>query len=129
MTTFVWLDEAVALAVHERSLLLHGGAAGIRDVGLLQSGLGRAQQISAYDDSADLGGLAAAYTAGIVKNHPILDGNKRTGFVLGILFLELNGAHFIASEEPATDAVLNLAAGTIDDAGYALFLRSNITLD
>ncbi len=129
MTEFIWLDESVALAVHERSLLLHGGATGIRDEGLLQSGLARPQHLAAYDDTADLCDIAAAYTAGIVKNHPFVDGNKRTGFVVGILFLELNGARFIASEEAATDAVLNLAAGTIDAAGYASFLRSNIAKD
>jgi death-on-curing protein len=126
---FVWLDEAVALAVHERSLLLHGGATGIRDEGLLQSGLAPPQHLAAYDDTADLCDIAAAYTAGIVKNHPFVDGNKRTGFVVGILFLELNRARFIASEEAATDAVLNLASGTIDAAGYASFLRSNLAQD
>ena len=129
MTTLVWLDDAVAMAVHERSILLHGGATGIRDIGLLQSGLARAQQVAAYDENADLSDLAAAYTAGIVKNHPFVDGNKRTGFVLGILFLELNGARFVASEETATEAVLSLAAGMIDDASYAAFLRGNVSLD
>ena len=129
MTTLVWLDDAVAMAVHERSLLLHGGATGSRDIGLLQSGLARAQQVAAYDENADLSDLAAAYTAGIVKNHPFVDGNKRTGFVLGILFLELNGARFVASEETATEAVLSLAAGLIDDASYAAFLRGNVSLD
>ena len=66
------------------------------------------------------------YTAGIVRNHPFVDGNKRTGFVVGILFLELNGYRFTASEEDAAQAVLNLAAGTLDDTGYTAFLRSNV---
>jgi death-on-curing protein len=70
--------------------------------------------------------LAAAYTGGIVKNHPFVDGNKRTGFVVGILFLELNSAQFTASEAAATQSVLGLAAGTLDDAGYAIFLRENV---
>jgi death-on-curing protein len=126
MTEIVWLDEAVALAVHERSLLLHGGATGIRDEGLLHSGLARPQHLAAYQEGADLSDLAAAYTAGIVKNHPFLDGNKRTGFVVGVLFLELNSARVVASEEAATEAVLSLAAGTMDTAGYAAFLRANL---
>ncbi|HVY33097.1 MAG TPA: type II toxin-antitoxin system death-on-curing family toxin [Caulobacteraceae bacterium] len=129
MTNWIWLDETVALAVHERSLLLHGGAAGIRDEGLLKSGLARPQHLAAYEDTADLCALAAAYTAGIVKNHPFVDGNKRTGFVVGVLFLELNGAQFVASEEAATHAVLGLAAGDLNEAGYAAFLRGNLAPD
>ena len=70
--------------------------------------------------------LAAAYTAGIVKNHPFVNGDKRAGFVLGILFLEMNGMRFTASEEAATQAVLDLAAGNMDMAGYAAFLRENV---
>ncbi len=69
--------------------------------------------------------LAAAYTVGIVRNHPFIDGNKRTGFVVGILFLELNGHRFSANEADAAQAVLALAAGTLDEAGYAAFLRAN----
>jgi death on curing protein len=78
-------------------------------------------------DDAVPGGLGAtAYTAGIVRNHPFLDDNKRTGFVVGILFLELNGYRFVASEEDAAQAVLNLAAGTLDEVGHGSFLRSNL---
>ena len=66
------------------------------------------------------------YTAGIVRNHPFVDGNKRTGLVVGILFLELNGYRFTASEEDAAQAVLNLATGTLDEPGYTAFLRSNV---
>ena len=72
--------------------------------------------------------LAAALTFGIVKNHPFVDGNKRTGFVAGILFLELNGGRFSASEEDAVDAVLALASGALDEAAYAAFLRANTNL-
>jgi death-on-curing protein len=126
VSDWLWLDERDALAVHEQSLVLHGGAPGLRDEGLLQSALARARQIEAYDEAAGVVELAVAYTAGIVRNHPFIDGNKRTGFVLGVLFLELNGVRFTASEEAATRAVLDLAAGTIDDEGYAAFLRENI---
>jgi death-on-curing protein len=126
VSDWVWLDARDALAVHEQSLVLHGGAPGLRDEGLLQSALARARQIEAYDEAAGVVEFAVAYTAGIVRNHPFIDGNKRTGFVLGVLFLELNGVRFTASEEAATRAVLDLAAGTIDDEGYAAFLRENI---
>ncbi len=125
MTEPLWLAERDALALHDRLLALHGGAAGVRDSALLQSALARPQQIHAYADAPDQLDLAAAYTAGIVHNHPFIDGNKRTGFVVGILFLELNGYRFTASEADAAQAVLELAAGTLDEAGYTNFLRAN----
>ena len=74
----------------------------------------------------DIIDMATAYTAGIVRNHPFVDGNKRTGFVVGILFLELNGYRFTASEEDAAQAVLELAAGNLDETGYGAFLRANV---
>ena len=121
----VWIDERDALALHDRLLALHGGASGVRDQGLLQSALARPQQHFAYGENADVIDMATAYTAGIVRNHPFLDGNKRTGFLIGILFLELNGHRFAATEEDATQAVLALAAGTLDEPGYTAFLREN----
>ncbi len=126
MSDWVWLDTPIARAVHERSLVLHGGAAGIRDEGLLESALARPQQLVAYGGAVDTVALATAYTTGIVRNHPFVDGNKRTGFVMGVLFLELNGYRFTASEEAATQAVMNLAAGTMTEEAYATFLRENV---
>ena len=120
----VWIDRREILAVHEMLLALHGGMSGLRDEGLLESALARAQQIWTYG-SPDRIEMASAYTAGIVRNHPFFDGNKRTGFVAGILFLELNGFRFTASEEDAAQAVLSLAAGQMDEAGYTSFLRAN----
>jgi death-on-curing protein len=125
VTEPLWLEKRDTLALHDHLLALHGGAAGVRDDALLQSALARPQQIHAYADAPDLLDLAAAYTAGIVRNHPFIDGNKRTGFVVGILFLELNGYRFTASEADAAQAVLELAAGTLDEAGYTNFLRAN----
>jgi death on curing protein len=122
----VWIDERDALALHDRLLALHGGAAGLRDDGLLKSALARPQQHFAYAESADIIDMAAVYTAGIVRNHPFVDGNKRTGFVVGILFLELNGYRFTASEEDAAKSVLELAAGDLDETGYSAFLRDNV---
>jgi len=125
MTEPVWIEERDALALHDRLLALHGGAAGVRDTALLQSALARPRQVAAYARTPGIIDMAAAYTAGIVRNHPFIDGNKRTGFVVGVLFLELNGYRFTASEEDAAQAVLGLAAGTLDEQGYAAFLRAN----
>jgi len=120
----VWIEKGDALALHDRLLTLDGGAAGLRDDGLLESALARPQQHYSYAYAGILE-LAAIYTAGILRNHPFVDGNKRTGFLVGILFLELNGYWFHASEESAAQAVLTLAAGKLDEAGYGAFLRAN----
>jgi death-on-curing protein len=121
----LWILERVVLAVHDQLLAAHGGAEGLRDASLLESALARPRQHFAYS-SPDLIELAALYTAGLVRNHPFVDGNKRTGFAIGIVFLELNGFVFQATEEDATQAVLAVAAGELDDAGYAAWLRSNV---
>ncbi|MGD0214167.1 MAG: type II toxin-antitoxin system death-on-curing family toxin [Terriglobales bacterium] len=120
-----WIEERDALAIHDRLLALHGGGTGLRDLGLLQSALARPQQHYAYAKTPDVVEMAALYTAGIVRNHPFVDGNKRTGFVIGVLFLELHGFDFKASEADATQAIMALAAGTLDEAGYAGWLREN----
>ncbi len=120
-----WIDARDALTLHDRLLALNGGAAGLRDDGLLKSALARARQHFTYEPATGLIALAALYTAGIVSNPPFIDGNKRTGFIVGILFLELNGYSFTASEEDAANAVLALAAGEIDEQGYAAFLKAN----
>jgi len=125
VTEPVWIDERDALVLHDRLLALHGGAEGLRDYGLLKSALARPQQHFAYAESPNTFEMATAYTGGIVRNHPFVDGNKRTGFVVGILFLELNGYRFVASEEEATRAVLELASGNLDEAGYTAFLGTN----
>lgn len=125
----VWIEDIDALTLHDRLLSIHGGPAGLRDEGLLRSALARARQLAAYGDQADAIDMAATYTAGIVKNHPFVDGDKRTGFLIGVLFLELNGCRFTATETAAAEAVLALAAGNIDETGYAYFLRENVTRD
>ena len=121
----VWIEERDVLAIHDRLLAAHGGAPGLRDEGLLQSALARPRQHYAYTDSPDTIEMAALYTSGIVRNHPFVDGNKRAGFVVGILFLELNGFGFNASEEDATQAVLNLASGALDEAAFTSWVRAN----
>jgi death-on-curing protein len=126
MSEPAWIDERDVLALHDRLLALDGGAQGLRDLGLLQSALARPRQLHAYGDNPDIIDMAAAYTAGIVRNHPFIDGNKRTGFLVGVLFLELNGYHLTATEESAAQAILSLAAGTLDVPALAAWLRANI---
>jgi death-on-curing protein len=124
----IWIEERDALALHNRLLALDGGPPGVRDIGLLQSALARPKQLHAYGKNPDIIAMAAAYTAGIVRNHPFIDGNKRTGFLVGVLFLELNGARFTATEESAAQAILSLAAGTLDEPALAAWLRANVKL-
>jgi len=119
----LWIEERDALVIHDRILALHGGATGLRDQGLLESALARPRQHHAYAVTSDIVALAALYTVGIVRNHPFVDGNKRTGFVIGVLFLELHGYNFKAREEDATQAVMALAAGKLDETDYAAWLR------
>jgi death-on-curing protein len=121
-----WVDERLALAIHARLLALHGGAAGVRDEALLQSALARPRQLFAYTEAPSLVQMATAYIAGIIRNHPFVDGNKRTGLVLGVLFLETNGCRFMAPEEDATRAILDLAGGLLDEEGFARWLANQV---
>ncbi len=121
----VWIETRDVLAIHDRLLALHGGAPGLRDLNLLESALARPRQHFFYADSHGIIQLSAIYTAGIVRNHPFVDGNKRAGFMAGILFLELNGFVFVAREEEATRAVLDLAEGALAEDKYAMFLGEN----
>ena len=123
MTAWVWIDERETLAIHDQLLAAHGGAAGVRDVGLLRSALARPRQVEAYRKKVDAAAPAAACTFGLVRNHPFIDGNKRFAFVVGALFLELNDARLEASEAAAAEAVQALAAGLMEEAAYASFLR------
>lgn len=119
-----WISREICLAVHDMLLSQYGGCAGLRDSGLLDSALARPLQMKAYG-SPSLPELAAAYAAGIIRNHPFLDGNKRTGFMLGSGFLELNGMEFFASEAEAVIKTLALAAGELTEETYAEWLGKN----
>ena len=125
MSEPIWIEDALVFAIHDRQLAEHGGAEGVRDESLLHSALARPLNQLLYA-GGDIVDLAAKYTVGIVQNHPFVDGNKRTGFVVGVLFLEHNGYRFTASEPDAAQAVLELAAGTIDENGFRDFLRANV---
>ena len=103
-----------------------GGADGIRDEGLVDSDLDQPANIYHYDHCTDVSQLAAAYAAGIIQNHPFVDGNKRTGFIAAYMFLDLNGAKLHADEVTATAMTLSLAASEIDEKNYASWLAENI---
>lgn len=125
MKKLIWIDERDALALHGRLLALEGGPSGVRDKGLLDSALARPRQLHAYGNDPDVIDMAAAYTAGIVRNHPFVDGNKRTGFVIGVLFLEMNGYRFTATEESAAQIIISLASGSLDEAALGAWMRAN----
>jgi len=124
MKTPVWLERVDCLAIHEMVLSQHGGLAGVRDAGMLESALGKPQNLLAYG-SPTLAQLAASYAAGIIINHPFVDGNKRTGFLVAATFLELNGVKFTATEESVVEMTVALAAGELKEAGYADWLEAN----
>ena len=125
----VWIDRTLALAIHERQLSEHGGGSGVRDEGLLESALTRPQQLFAYGDPPpDLAALAASLAFGIARNHPFVDGNKRTAHVCYRIFLALNDAELVASAEDKYLAMLSLAAGDLDEAEFAAWLRPRLIL-
>ena len=123
---WVWLDRAVIVAVHEMQLAEHGGAAGVRDAGLLDSALGKPLHLEAYGEPPpDAAALAASYGYGISRNHPFIDGNKRTGFVAAELFLRLNGLVLHADDTSSVLTMLAVAAGDITEDAFAAWLREH----
>ena len=123
MTEPVWIDERDGLALHDRLLALHGGAAGLRDDGLLKSALARPQQHFAYGESPDTIDMATRYTAGIVHNHPFVDGNKRTAFVTALTFLRINGFGFRADAIQGVRLREDLALGGVTVAAFAAWFQ------
>jgi death on curing protein len=125
----VWLEKALVLAIHDRQVVEHGGSAGVRDEGLLESALGRPQQLHAYGNPApDLADLAAALAYGLARNHPFVDGNKRTAHVAYRTFLALNGADLDATDEEKYVAMLALAEGKLGERDFAAWLRPRMRL-
>jgi death on curing protein len=119
-----WLDIDIMLDVHAEQLALFGGADGVRDSGLLESALARPMNKIAYGET-DLASLAAAYAFGIARNHPFVDGNKRSAFASLIVFLGLNGIDFAPATEAATAIILSLAAGEVSEKSLARWIRDN----
>jgi death-on-curing protein len=119
-----WLSRQAIEIIHDEQLAEHGGAGGLRESGLLDSALARPQNLFAYGEG-DLCALATAYVAGIVRNHPFVDGNKRTGFLAAYAFLDVNGLELDAPEAEAVVMTLGLASGEMPEQGFAAWLRDN----
>jgi death on curing protein len=128
MNTVVrWINKQALLLLHSESLAEHGGLAGLRDDGLLDSALARPLNLAAYG-MPDIADLAASYAVGIAKNHPFVDGNKRAAFLDVGLFLAVNGYRLTADQVSATHTMLAVAEGKLDNAAFAAWLRMNIAL-
>lgn len=122
--SWVWINRAALELLHGESLREHGGAAGLRDEGLLESALARPPNLAHYGEP-DLYDLAASYGVGLAKNHPFVDGNKRAAFLSIGLFLYLNGRRLTATQAEATLTMLSAAAGNVDEPTLAQWLREN----
>jgi death-on-curing protein len=123
---WVWIEPMVLRAVHDEQLAEHGGGSGVRDAGLFESALARPQQLAVYGQP-DIAEIAASYGYGIARNHPFVDGNKRTAFVAVQLFLMLNGFRLATSDPDYVLTMLAMAAGEISEAEFAAWVRSHIT--
>jgi death on curing protein len=123
-----FIDAKLAVAVHDLLIAEHGGAGGMRDIGLLESALHRPHNIAAYEGLADMPRLAAAYAYGIAKNHPFVDGNKRTAAAVCETFLDLNGCELMADDISAMTAILALADGSLSEGKFAAWIKDNIEL-
>ncbi|ABL66181.1 type II toxin-antitoxin system death-on-curing family toxin [Chlorobium phaeobacteroides] len=118
-----WLLDEVVIAIHDEQIAVHGGSLGIRDSGLLYSALARPKHKANYGDPSVFD-LAAAYAYGIIRNHPFVDGNKRTGFLVAYVFLHINGWELRSIEVEAVNAVLDLAAGEMDEPFFSEWLKN-----
>ena len=123
--TWIWLNEDVLYAVHDEQLAEHGGQSGVRDASLFESAMGKPQNVAAYGEP-DAAALAASYGYGISRNHPFLDGNKRTAFVAVELFLMLNGYQLTAADPQCVLTMLDVAAGTITEEQFAAWIRMHL---
>jgi len=127
VTAWEWVSTEVVIAVHDRQLAEHGGPSGIRDNGALESAVARPQNLAAYGaESVDAPALAAAYAYGLARNHPFVDGNKRTAWIVCRLFLKINDVALTFGKQEAIDTVLALAAGDLSEEELAGWLRERI---
>jgi death-on-curing protein len=125
MSNWKWINREVLLLLHDESLAEHGGANGLRDEGLLDFTLARPLNLSLYE-APDVAGLAAAYGVGLAKNHAFVDGNKRAAFLAVGLFLAINGHRLQATQADATLTMLSVAAGDINEATFADWIRQHM---
>jgi death-on-curing protein len=122
-----WLDQRTLVLLHAESLAEHGGLWGLRDEAALESALARPRNVCAYERSADVARLAAAYGFGLIRGHPFIDGNKRAGFLAIGLFLELNGFELDVEEANAVKTILDVAAGNLSEKALAEWIRARIS--
>ena len=122
--TWRWIRLGEAMAIHTEQIAEHGGLEGLRDNGLFESAMARAENRAAYGNP-DVCDLAAAYAFGLARNHPFADGNKRTAFVVSVTFLVLNGRDLTATEVAVVETFLKLAAGELPEAELADWFRAN----
>ena len=125
----VWIDARAILFLHEESLAMFGGARGLRDVGLLESALARPVNQRLHEPDVDIAELAAAYAFGLAKNHPFVDGNKRTAFLALGLFLAVNGWRLESTQIDAIETMLSLAKGALDEGSLASWIRGRSVRD
>ena len=125
-SSLIWITTDVALAIHAQQLAEHGGGEGVRDAGLLDSAMSRPQNLAQYG-APDIAALAAAYGFGIARNHPFVDGNKRTAAIVSETFLMLNGYRLTASDAELVVAFVALAAGELSEDELADWLRDHIS--
>lgn len=123
---YKWVSVDTVHAMHNRQIAEHGGTNGVRDKGLLLSALARPENLNAYGENVDLAALAASYAFGIAKNHPFIDGNKRTALVVSVTFLNLNGFDFDAPSTEVYTTFLSLAEGTISEEDLAAWFRERL---
>jgi death on curing protein len=124
------MTKTLVLAIHDRQLAEHGGGSGVRDEGLLDSALARPQQLFSYGEPApDLADLAASLAFGLARNHPFVDGNKRTAHVCYRVFLKLNHGNLLANDEEKYAAMIGLADGSLTEKEFADWLRARIQIN
>ena len=122
----VWISDELAIAIHDRQVAEHGGGSGVRDQGLLESALARPRQKAFYGGTdVDIPALAAAYAYGIARNHPFVDGNKRTAYVLCRTFMVLNDWDIVGSLAERYPVVISLASGEVSEEAFAEWLREH----
>jgi death-on-curing protein len=124
MSEPIWLTRQIIVAIHDEQLAIHGGASGLRDEGMLESALDRPRNKWAYENT-ELPELAAAYAFAIARNHPFVDGNKRTSLLAIYTFLGLNGFDFVVPEAEAAAVILALAAGEVSEESLTRWIRDN----
>lgn len=126
MSKYKWISKEVVLAIHAEQINEHGGQEGVRDLSLLESALSKPKNKLAYNTKAKPEDLAASYCFGIINNHPFIDGNKRTGFVVMNLFLELNQFYITADKRNKYIIIMKVASGMITEKELSIWLKRNV---